>query len=58
MEKVVKSEDCVCGEEDWECDLGFSRHETGPCKATDPSKENELINFKAPDECHYYYSVT
>ena len=34
IEKRIKTEFCECTEEDWECDLGFSRASDGPCKAS------------------------
>lgn len=50
-------ENCECTEEDWECDLGFSRDKGGPCKSTS-SKTQESIDYNPPQNCSDYYYVS
>ena len=51
--KVV--ENCVCSQEDWECDLGWSRVKEGSCKRSDGSTE---LDFTKPEKCLVYYTVS
>ena len=39
---------------DWECDIGFSRENDGPCLPTDGSK----IDYTPPETCSEFYSVS
>lgn len=44
---------CVCTEEDWECDIGYERTKAGPCE----SKTDTVPSYEPPAECYgdYYY---
>ena len=49
----TSSKNCVCTEEDWECDVGFERSKEGPCK----NMMDEPVTFDPPEDCDgdYYY---
>lgn len=47
-------ENCECTEEDWECDLGYSREKSGPCK----SLNKQEIDYSPPGNCSSYYYVS
>ena len=47
-------ENCECTEEDWECDLGYARDKSGPCK----SLTKQEIDYNPPANCSAYYLVS
>ena len=44
FERPINYEDCLCTEENWDCDIGYSRNEDGPCLPIN----GKPINYKAP----------
>ena len=56
FERPTFVENCACTEEDWECDLGYAREKDGPCKLTNPNKENS--DYKPPQNCSSFYFVS
>jgi hypothetical protein len=44
---------CQCTEEDWECDVGFSRKDNGPC--TSENGTDTKIPPPPPETCNGYY---
>lgn len=54
LERKNFIENCECTEEDWECDLGYSREKSGPCK----SLTKQEIDYSAPANCSSYYLVS
>ena len=54
FDRKIFQEDCLCTEEDWECDINFSRSIDGPCI---PDEDNE-INYTPPDDCTDTYEVS
>jgi hypothetical protein len=47
------SEICQCTEDDWECDVGFSRKDNGPC--TSENGTDTKIPPPPPETCNGYY---
>ena len=47
---------CECTEEDWECDLGYTRVGAGPCLPKDDRMVAE--NQTPPEECNGHYYIT
>ena len=47
-------ENCECTEEDWECDLGYAREKSGPCK----NINKQEIDYSPPANCSSYYFVS
>ena len=54
FERINLIEKCECTEEDWECDLGYVREKSGPCK----SLNRQEIDYSAPANCSSYYFVS
>jgi len=44
FERAIYYDECECTEEDWECDLGHSRLDDGPCE---PDEDTE-ISYEPP----------
>jgi len=53
-ERIDSLDICSCTEEDFECDVGFFRDDSGACLRTDET----LISYDPPDNCNGYYEVS
>lgn len=54
FEKVAFVENCLCTEENYECDTGFSRDGDELCTKADGTP----ISYGAPEKCDGYYWVS
>ena len=54
LERKKFIENCECTEEDWECDLGYSREKSGPCK----NLNKQELDYHPPSNCSAYYYVS
>ena len=54
FDKVFNYKNCLCTEEDWECDLGYERKKNGPCVLTRGSEPS----YEPPEECYGFYTIS
>eukprot|EP01016_Furgasonia_blochmanni_P055866 TRINITY_DN9417_c0_g1_i3.p1 TRINITY_DN9417_c0_g1~~TRINITY_DN9417_c0_g1_i3.p1 ORF type:complete len:331 (-),score=67.48 TRINITY_DN9417_c0_g1_i3:79-1071(-) len=50
-------ENCMCTEEDWECDVGFTRKGDGPCERI-KGRDERVVFEPPPPDCEDFYYVT
>lgn len=56
FERITRVENCQCTEEDYECEIGYSRSSMGePCTK---DSSNTDIAIKPPEDCRTYYPIT
>uniref|UniRef100_A0A7S3KHT3 VPS10 domain-containing protein n=1 Tax=Euplotes crassus TaxID=5936 RepID=A0A7S3KHT3_EUPCR len=51
-EAVLFQENCPCTENDFECDFGYKRTESGQCEAA------KSKTYEPPEDCSGYYSIS